>query len=143
MTQAIAEQRLGMQNNPRHPTHRENLARSLLGLGEVQLHLGNIQAAATAAGQGAQVPPGDPRTIFGAASLFADCASHAVKDGKMPEAERDELARKCTEQALAVLGEAINNGFKDKAALRKAQAFDPLRSRDDFKALEKRLPEKK
>jgi hypothetical protein len=59
----------------------------------------------------------------------------AERDTKLPEARRQELARSYGDRAVAALRQALANGYKDIAHLKKDKDLDPLRRRDDFQKL--------
>jgi hypothetical protein len=72
---------------------------------------------------------------YKAACVLAGCVPLAAKDGKLPEARRQELAKEYADRALAALRQAVPAGYRDAAQVRKETALDPLRGRDDFKKL--------
>jgi hypothetical protein len=81
-----------------------------------------------------------PRLIYLAACTLATCIPSAETDAKLLETERKALTRSYGDQALALLGQAITNGYKDEQSLEEYRKdLDPLRSRPEFQMLEKEL----
>ena len=56
-------------------------------------------------------------------------------DAKLPNAKRQEVTRSYADRALATLRQAVQNGYKDAAHMKKDTDLDPLRSRPDFQKL--------
>jgi hypothetical protein len=62
-------------------------------------------------------------------------ARWALKDDKLPEGKRKELAQSYADRAVEALRQAVARGYKDAAHLKKDPDLDPLRGRDDFRKL--------
>jgi hypothetical protein len=54
-------------------------------------------------------------------------------------AERKKEANTYADEALKVLRQAVDKGFKDAEYLKRTDSFDPLREREEFKELLRRL----
>ncbi len=54
---------------------------------------------------------------------------------QLSEPQRKHLAQTYADRALATLRQAVQNGYKDLANLKKDKDLDSLRSREDFKKL--------
>jgi serine/threonine-protein kinase len=135
LEEALPHNRAALQANPRHPNYRENLRETLQTLAEVLLAQGEHAEAVAAADQLAQKPFESAKDRYRAACVLAGCVPLAAKDGKLPGARRQELAREYADRAMTVLRQAVTDGYKDAAQLRKEPALDQLRDRDDFKKL--------
>jgi hypothetical protein len=72
---------------------------------------------------------------YNAACLLARCVMPAGKDAGLPEARRKELAQEYTQQALALLQQAVTLGFKDAAHIKADPDLEALRPREEFKKL--------
>jgi hypothetical protein len=59
----------------------------------------------------------------------------AARDPGLSAARREETARGYADRAVALLREAVAQGYRDAAALHKDARLDALRSRDDFRRL--------
>jgi hypothetical protein len=99
------------------------------------VELSEHRAAATAAAQlleAAVDPANDP---YNAACFLALCMPLAEHDKQISDAQRKELVRSYSDKAMAALRQAIRNGYKDAAHMKKDTDLDPLRGREDFKKL--------
>jgi hypothetical protein len=74
--------------------------------------------------------PNHPEELYGVARELALCIP-LVGKGKMPLAD----------QAMTVLQKAFARGFKDRNQMQEDHALAPLRSRDDFQELLKKMQE--
>jgi tetratricopeptide (TPR) repeat protein len=91
---------------------------------------------------------GEPKNaaiFYNAALVYAVAASEVGKDEKLGEAERKPLTERYAARCVALLTEASAAGyFRDARDLRKfheERAFNPLRSRPDFKVFLQTLAE--
>jgi hypothetical protein len=71
----------------------------------------------------------DADTLYDAGCVFALAAGGREEAGGGPKKEE------CARRAVALLRQAVANGFKDAAHLKEDKDLDPLRGRDDFKRL--------
>src|SRR5205823_231315 len=108
------------------------------------LRLGEHAGAAQAARHLPQLFPESGRKSREAAGLVARCIPLAEKDAQLSETERQATAQTYAGQALRLLQEAVQKGYKDAASLRNDPHFAPLRSNADYQRLladlEKRSP---
>lgn len=58
-----------------------------------------------------------------------------AKHDKLDTKEREEAAKFYTDAAMKLLHEAVSKGFDDVAEMKKNSALDPLRGREDFRAI--------
>src|SRR5262249_45275541 len=75
------------------------------------------------------------KDAFTAACLLAGCVRLAEKDERLSVERRPELADSYAERAVGSLRQAVAKGYKDLEALKKQPDLEPLRSREDFKAV--------
>ncbi len=73
------------------------------------------------------------------ADFLGQCILNAQKDDKLSKKEVAKLLDEYGKQAVEHLQRAIEAGFKDVNFLKKNRHFDPLRSRQDFQNVLKRL----
>jgi tetratricopeptide (TPR) repeat protein len=78
---------------------------------------------------------GNAAQLYNVACLYAHCAAAAEKDATLAEPARQEEARGLADRAVRTLRKAVAGGFANVATLRTDSDLDPLRERDDFKAL--------
>jgi serine/threonine-protein kinase len=143
LEQAIEHQRAALRADAKHPTflrflgiHYHFLAVSLAALGE---HAELARMAAEFARDCAQ----EKNSVYNAACYLARCVPLAEKDAKLPEAQRQELARSYADRALDTLRRAVQSGYKDVARIKKDPDLDPLRRRPDFQQLLQDLEKEK
>jgi serine/threonine-protein kinase len=121
--------------NPRNPFYRAVYCDNRQHLAETLLHFGEYTLAAKAATDLARIAFDPVNDTFKAAALLSRCIPLAEKDDKTPVAKRQELAKSYADRAMETLRQAVANGYKEAAALKKDADLNPLRSRDDFKKL--------
>jgi tetratricopeptide (TPR) repeat protein len=83
--------------------------------------------------------PTERLTVFFAARAYAQ----AVAAVSPQEPEREALIRKYGERCVALVQQAIKNGFTDTSRLGAGGDFDPVRARTDFQELLKSAPKPK
>lgn len=81
--------------------------------------------------------PDDWTTLLYAARAYAQMVRAASADEQEPQSEA--LAQLYGDRSVELLGRAIERGFKDGPRLGMGSDFDPIRTRPDFKALQKKL----
>jgi hypothetical protein len=87
-------------------------------------------------------PVGDKaEQLYYAACAYALCAA-AVKQAESPVASALS-PEKLAEEALALMKQAVVNGFKNAAHMKQDKALDEVRARVDFQTLLARLEEAK
>ena len=135
LKEALPHHEVALTAAPRNPYYlgpyrdnRHNMAASLI-------ELGDYAAAAIATNQFLQTRLDPPKDSYVAARLLAQCANLAGRDGKLAQGRRTQESERFANEAMELLLEAIAKGFKDADQLRKDDAFDVLRSRQDFQEL--------
>jgi serine/threonine-protein kinase len=93
---------------------------------------GRAVVAAEAAAAGTLPRAG---VLYNAACAYALCSAVAGRDGKVAEGDRRQLEQRYASRAVELLRQAIAQGYKDRAHLKKDTDLDPLRGREDFKEL--------
>jgi hypothetical protein len=66
----------------------------------------------------------------------------AERDTNLSEAQRKDRAQTYADRAMTTLRQAVQNGYKDVAHIKKDTDLDPLRSRPDFQKLLQELEAK-
>jgi len=74
---------------------------------------------------------GDAEQLYDAACAHALCAGATNNAGADPAA----LAKKCAEEAMRLLKQAVAKGYKNAGHMKQDKDLDALRQRDDFKKL--------
>jgi tetratricopeptide (TPR) repeat protein len=120
---------------PEDREYRDSHHDYLLALGKGRLGLADHVRAAAAAEELARFGFEPAEDNYEAASLLGGCAALAVKDTKLAEPKRKELAQSYSDRAMALLRQAVEHGFKDVARMSKDSHLEPLRGRDEFRKL--------
>jgi tetratricopeptide (TPR) repeat protein len=135
LEQARPHHLAALQANPKNQPFRDAYSIHLARVAEVFLGLGDHEKAADAAEELSRFAC-DPATDSYDASCFASrCVPLVMKDARLTEAKRQELARGYADRAMTLLRRAVQQGFKDSAHMKKDTDLDPLRARDDFRKL--------
>jgi serine/threonine-protein kinase len=132
---AIAIREDLVKRQPTNHRFQQNLAESLMRLGNVRAASGDAAGAATlwrrAAAKFADHPPGGEGTVFRACCHGALAALAAVASAQVSATDAAAHA----EEAMAILRREVAGGFRDSALLRVEPGLDALRSRDDFRQM--------
>ena len=135
LNEARPHHQAALTANPTNPDYRkffrnnrEIMCYVLLGLGE---HAAAVQEAHELARFGYD-PPTD---TYIAACFIARCIKLAEQDQQLAEAERRKLADDYADQAMTLLRQAVERGWKNAAHMEKDDDLAPLRGREDFQKL--------
>jgi hypothetical protein len=140
-----------VEANPRDRESHRHLCAGLMNLADIEAKAGNhVRAAlaaerlARAARRSATVRPTDPTFHFGikpgqdyynAAKNLAQCVDLAAADRSPSEQERNELSRRYADRAIALLRQAVDDGFSDRGRIDRQSAFDSIRADPRFKQI--------
>jgi hypothetical protein len=124
-----------LQAKPSDLTYRRFFRNNRWWLGKTLVDLGDHAAAAEAAAQLVQAAVDQQVDAYNAACMLARCVPLAERDTELPEARRQERAKTYADRAIATLRQAVHNGFRDVAHMKKDSDLDPLRSRPVFQRL--------
>ena len=139
LDQAIRHLRAALEANPRNAAYHEYLGDSLGLFAKTLIQLGEHAEAAEAAEQVPGVRPEALEQHLRAAALLTKCVGLASADRHLADAKRHVLEKKYAYRAVKILRIAVQQGLlKDVRGL-DLEDFDPLRERDDFKALRETL----
>ena len=116
--------------------YRSGLAAVLRRLAGVELASGDIGGASARAGKAAGLCEGLPPRSGGEwFELACARATLAAAAGREDSGRQDGSARPEAGRAMAALLEATARGYRNRDALRREPALEPLRHRDDFRLL--------
>ncbi len=121
------------------PEAREPLRKHLTTLAALELDRKAHAEAARACEEMLKVAGAVPSARAEAARLLARCAPLAASDAALTPSRRAVISGAYADRAIALLREAVEGKDPEAARLLRDPAFDPIRNRDGFKALE---PEK-
>ena len=127
---AIRHMESVLASDPESSSNRFLLSRTTSALAQIQAREGDGRAVDASARRIEDLPR-SPIEHYNAA-CFLSLVLGAVRGGKLPEAERDALARSLADRAMAQLTRAIDKGYRNIGLMRKDPDLDPLRSREDF-----------
>jgi serine/threonine-protein kinase len=145
----IAERALAVANNlvgahPDVPEYLKQLGNARVNYAIALAQLGEHSRAATEV-ESAVAKAGFLWAPYNGACAYCLCSVAAVRDGNLPNAERDKVAAKYLDRAMSLLHEAEKKGLFKQAqgvsGLQNDHDLDPLRQREDFKKLLARVQE--
>jgi tetratricopeptide (TPR) repeat protein len=121
--------------NPNSPQYRA-FYRDYLGIAsQTWLGLADHHKATEIATELARQGDASPKDIYDAARFLSRCVPLAENDTNRTEANRSGLAQKYADGAMDLLQRAVQRGYKDADAVKKAPDLDALRPRADFQKL--------
>jgi tetratricopeptide (TPR) repeat protein len=129
---AIASQAEALKLNPSSAFSRDSLSNGYWAIAETQIELGRHADAAASASKMLPLFPTRWEERYYAAELLGKCAGLAKDDAGVSQAYAD--------RAMELLREAVDRGYKDAAAIRASDGFEPIRDRPDFRRLVDGLP---
>jgi serine/threonine-protein kinase len=132
---AAVHHQAALKANPQNPIYRLVFRNDRIILTSVLAGLGDHAAAQQTAEQLAALGWDPAEDAYAAARAMAQCAAVLEKDTKLREAQGQELVQSYTEQALALLRQAIRNGYHDASHMNKDPDLHPLRARPEFQKL--------
>ncbi len=137
--QAGVQCRLSLQATPRDPQLLDKLSWTVQKLALCRLEQGRFREAIAAA---AQLPAVLPEHHYGHlfhAAILARCIPLVEKANTLPEDERQQRAQEYAARAVQELRAAVERGFKNGEGLRRDPALAPIRAREDFQQLLRKL----
>jgi tetratricopeptide (TPR) repeat protein len=129
---AIELQRRAIAGSPQNPLYPRFLQAHHIVLAETLLRQKDHAAAAQAAEELQRLAAGRWQATYDAACLVARCVPLAEADAGRPEADRQRLAQEYAGRAVALLRQAVGQGFTDADHLARDSDFASVRSRADF-----------
>jgi serine/threonine protein kinase len=135
LEEAIQWQKSAVASNPQNPTYRQFLGNHYCVLADALIELREHADAAKATAEMVRLSPDRAQDYRDAAGQLASCVELALKDAKLPEGQRTQLAQIYGAEAVRMLREAFRLGLRDVKDLREDAIFDCLRMREDFQAL--------
>jgi eukaryotic-like serine/threonine-protein kinase len=116
-----------LKAKPQDPGVRQSYRDYLAALAQGRLGLADHARLATTADDLARFGYDPANDTCDAACLLGRCVTLANKDA--------QLAQSYAERALALLRQAVAQGYRDAARLKKDPALEPLRTREEFRML--------
>jgi serine/threonine protein kinase/Tfp pilus assembly protein PilF len=135
LEEAIRCQKSALASNPRNATYRQFFRNHTLDLADTLVAMREHVALSQAATEPVKLFPDDPQEYVIAAESLARCVPLACADARVPQDKRTALADSYAAEAVRMLREAIQRGYRDLKHLKEDPDFACLRSRDDFEKL--------
>jgi len=134
--EAIECQKRARSIQPEIVVYRVFLTNHLLGLGGIRLRAGEPDEAAELALESAALWTTQSQPLLRSAMLLASCAgAPGRKDSPDAKAQKARFGR----SAVELLEKATVGGFRNLELFRSSNQLDPIRDREDFKDLVRRL----
>jgi hypothetical protein len=119
------------------------LARTLVTDAQSICLMGDYYRAVAQVEKGVGIAPHDGLTCYNASCTYANISVAAGRDTKLSAKERERLAERYASRAMRLLHLTKQAGFLQRlgkvASMAHDPDFDPLRKREDFKALMREL----
>jgi serine/threonine protein kinase/tetratricopeptide (TPR) repeat protein len=135
LEEALPHYAIALKANDKHPAYRSGYLRHRRVHVLCLLDLGEHGAAAVAAERIAKAGDNPAQDCCQAAALLARCVTLAASDQQLAESERKKMAAAYGDRAMALLRQAVKQGWRNGAALQNSKDLEPLRARVDFKEL--------
>ena len=116
-------------------------ATTRIARGQIRLQMGDHEQSMIEVRETlAEMPPGMPdhpqiTVLHSAAKLCAQCSAAAATDEELSDEERVVHSEEYAVYAVSLLRQAIDKGFREIESLATIPELEPLREREDFKAL--------
>jgi hypothetical protein len=143
LEQAQLHHQSALKANPSNAVYRQFYRNNRYVLVETLAGLGDTDCALQTANQLSRLG-WDPVNDAHKAAIALSQAIIAVQGNEeLTSAERARQAKAYADRAMDLLRQAVANGYRDVAQMKKDQSLDPLRQRDDFKTLLEELEKPK
>jgi tetratricopeptide (TPR) repeat protein len=118
-----------------YPDFRNGLVSHRQLLVEVLLRQKDYPGAARTIAELLRLDPENAEVYYQAGRCMARCVPLANGDPALAESKRQELAQGYAGEAVVLLRQAVQRGYKDGEHMKKDTDLDPIRYREDFKKL--------
>ena len=135
--EAIGHQRIAREAQPGHMVYRVFLTNHLMSLGDLLRRGGKLDEAAKLAQEGAGLWPRNPQQLL-RRTLAGGMQRVCVRIGRRARGQ-GAAGTASARRAVETLTKAFDGGFRDASFYRTAPQLEPIRGRDDFQALLRRL----
>jgi thiol-disulfide isomerase/thioredoxin/tetratricopeptide (TPR) repeat protein len=128
-------QRKAIQLDPAQPNHWTLWRVHYRQLARVLELQGDHAGLARLSAEVLQTSPENPSDAYNAACYLGRAVTQVRKDGQLSEADREKRSRDYADQALALLAEAVQKGYRKPADAARDRDLEPLREREEYKRL--------
>lgn len=133
--------RAALDADPNQPRFRQFYRINRGKLSGILTALGDHEGAFRTAQELAEIAAGVD-DVYNAAGFLGKCVKLAEQDPDLAEDQRTERVKQYADKAMALLSQAVEQGFADEEQIEQNADLDPLRGRDDFQALVAGLKDK-
>ncbi|HEX5272419.1 MAG TPA: tetratricopeptide repeat protein, partial [Gemmataceae bacterium] len=134
-TRAVGMHREAVDRAPGHFKYRELLGKTYQKMAQSYRAVGRPDLAAAAVRDWRALWTTQAAPLVDVAIELAQCATAVGKPGKPLTDAQADLRRRCADEAVEVLRQALALGYPDRDRLARENNFDPLRDREDFRKL--------
>ncbi len=124
-----------LKADPRNHGYRQFYHNNLRTLAATYLGLADHARVATTADVLARFGHDPANEAYTAASFLCRCVGLAAEGARLDDAGRKELTQSYADRAMAMLQQAVAQGYKDAAHMRQNPDLEPLRAREEFRKL--------
>ncbi len=135
LLEAQPHHRAALKSYPKYPTYRRFFRNNLWQLSNVLIDLGDHRGAAEAVKEWAAVPVDGKQDTYLRSRALARCIPLAERDSRLSEDRRRALMSSYGDQAMSLLRQAADEGYRDAAEISRNPDLAVLRSRKDFRWL--------
>jgi serine/threonine-protein kinase len=135
LQESITHQRAALATDPKNPQFIQNLGIAYLALLDNLIQLEDRPLVAKSIVEmNKALGPTWPE-YYRVAGYLCRCAALAKKDTSIPALRRDDLVDSYCDEAMKMIHQAVDSGYKDVDYLNKSPEIAPLRTRGDFQKL--------
>ena len=135
LDEALPHHQAALKDNPQRSDYREFYRRNLLELTRTFAGQGDRPGALAVATKGHNLGWDPAVDAYWAACMLAQCMPVVEKDDKLAAPRRQAEIAFYADQAMAMLRDALDKGYKDAGQMQTDKSLDPLRAREDFKTV--------
>jgi tetratricopeptide (TPR) repeat protein len=135
LREAAERQATALGARPKDSVFRDLCCNHHAQLATTLLRMGRHEEAASAARELPRLAHDNPGVLLRAARLLAECAAVAKRNPGPPWGVKLIQSRAYGGEAIALARQAVANGLTGATALLAKPDFDPVRDRDEFRAL--------
>jgi eukaryotic-like serine/threonine-protein kinase len=130
--EAMEHGRRALSIQPEVLVHRRFQTNHLISLADLLRGQGKIDEAARLAEAAADLWKREPQPLMTSALFLSACVESV---GPGDSAEQKERRERFGSKAVSILNRAVDAGFRDRNFFQSSNQLDPIRGREDFKAL--------
>jgi eukaryotic-like serine/threonine-protein kinase len=135
LDEALPDHQAALKGNPQRSGYRESYRNYLLELTRTFAGQGDRPGALAVATKGHNLSWDPAVDAYRAACMLAQCMPIVEQDDKLAAPRRQAEIAFYADQAMAMLRDALDKGYKDAGHMQTDKNLDPLRAHEDFKTV--------